>query len=100
MRQRTSSSNWTSLQGKLKLQLDKMTMSLQLQLDNSPQNLHLHLCDSTRIFQLQLEILTTKLFQNQPTSRLIMCGSMPLLTMSMAVITVLHTAEVVHIPHE
>jgi hypothetical protein len=31
---------------------------------------------------------------------LIMWGSMPLLTVSMAVIIVLHSAEVVHVPHE
>jgi hypothetical protein len=31
---------------------------------------------------------------------LIMCGSKPLMTVSMAVITVLHSTEVVHVPHE
>jgi hypothetical protein len=31
---------------------------------------------------------------------LIMCGSMPLMTVSTAVITVLHSADVVHVPHE
>jgi hypothetical protein len=77
-----------------------MIMSLQLQLDNSAQNLQLQLSDSTRIFQLQLEIITTKLFPNQPESRLIMWGSMPLLTVSMTVIAVLYFAEVVHILHE
>jgi hypothetical protein len=77
-----------------------MTMSLQLQLDNSPQNLQLQLDDSTRIFQLQLEHLTTQPFPNQPESWLIMWGSMPLMIVSMTVITVLHSAEVVQIPHE
>jgi hypothetical protein len=77
-----------------------MTMSLQPQLDNSLQILQLQLGDLTRIFQLQLQILTTELFLNQPISQLIMWGSMLLLTMSMAVITALHSVEVVHIPYE
>jgi hypothetical protein len=37
---------------------------------------------------------------NQYQVPLIMWGSIPLMTMSTAIITVLHSAEVVHIPHE
>jgi hypothetical protein len=38
--------------------------------------------------------------QPNPGFPLIMWGSMPLMTMSTAVITVLHSAEVVHVTHE
>jgi hypothetical protein len=37
---------------------------------------------------------------NQSQVPLIMWGSMPLMTMSTAVVIVLHTVEVVHVPHE
>jgi hypothetical protein len=85
---------------KLQLQLDNTSTSLQLQLDNSPQNLWIQLDNSTRIFQLQLEHLTTQPFLNQPESRLIMWGFMRLLTVSTTIMIVLHSANVVHIPHE
>jgi hypothetical protein len=75
-------------------------MSLQLQLDNTPWNLQHQLDNSTMMFQLQWEHLTTRPFPDHPISRLIMWGSMPLLTVSTTVITVFHSAEVIHIPHE
>jgi hypothetical protein len=84
----------------LQLNLDKTKMSFQLQLDNSSQNLQLQLDDSAKISHLQLKILTNELFLNQPKSWLIMWGSMPLLTVSTTVITVLYSADSVPIPHE
>jgi hypothetical protein len=84
----------------IQLQLDNMTMSLQLQLNNSPHNLQLQLDDSSRIFPLQLEILTAQPFPNYQLSWLIMWGFVLLLTVSTTVINALHSAEVVHIPHE
>jgi hypothetical protein len=42
----------------------------------------------------------TKPNQSNPGFPLIMRGSMPLMTMSTAVITVLHSTEVVHVTHE
>jgi hypothetical protein len=89
----------------LQLQLDNAIKNIQLQLDNTTKNIQLPLDNPKKKLQLQLDltlVATTqsKPFPNQPKSRLIMWGSTPLLTVSTVIITVLHSADVVHIPHE
>jgi hypothetical protein len=89
----------------LQLQLDNATKNIQLQVVNTTKTIQLPLDNPKKKLQLQLDLtlVTTtqsKPFPNQPKSRLIMWGSMPLLTVSMSVMTVLYSADVVYIPRE
>jgi hypothetical protein len=61
---------------------------------------HQHLGSLKHVINIIMWIRDTGCYKTHLRFQLIMWGSMPLMTVSTAVITVLHSAEVVYVPHE